>query len=158
MASKSAQVRRLEVGRMDRYFQRLGAAPGLQLQAPSGWVRAIRNALGMSAVQLARRLGVSRAAVYKLEEREASRRVTLGQLDRAADAMNCDVFYALVPRTTVEQTIRSQSRKSAERKLGKANMSMGLEAEGVRDGEFTAAVDSFSSYTEALTDRYLWDE
>ncbi len=158
MALKSANSRRLAVGRLDEYFQTLKAESGLSQQAPQrGWIRAIREALGMSAAQLAKRLGVSRGALYKLEEREASRSIGLKQLDRAANAMDCDVFYAMVPRDTLEQSIRSQSRKKAETQLYKANVSMGLEAEGVKDKRFAAAVSSSSSYTAALTDRYLWD-
>lgn len=159
MARKSASSRRLEVGRLDESFQTLKAETGFSRQAPPrGWIRAMREALGMSAVQLAKRLGVSRGALYKLEEREASRSIALKQLDRAANAMNCDVFYAIVPRDTLEQSIRNQARKKAEMQLYKANVSMGLEAEGVKDKRFATAVGTSSSYTAALTDRYLWDD
>ncbi len=159
MARKSANSRRLEVGRLDEYFQTLKAESGFPRQAPPrGWIRAIREALGMSAAQLATRLGVSRGALYKLEEREASRSIALKQLDRAANAMDCDVFYAIVPRDTLEQSIRDRSRRKAETQLYKANVSMGLEAEGVKDKRFATAVSSSSSYTAALTDRYLWDD
>jgi predicted DNA-binding mobile mystery protein A len=159
MARKSSRTRRLEVSRLDEYFQTLKGESGPRRQAPPrGWVRTMRDALGMSAVQLANRLGVSRAAVYQLEGRESSRSVSLKQLDKAADAMECDVFYTLVPRSTVEQTIRAQAKKNAETKLYNANLSMGLEAEGVRDNKFVTAVSSSSSLTEALTDRYLWKE
>ena len=159
MARKSANSRRLEVGRLDEYFQTLKAESGLSRQVPPrGWIRAMRDALGMSAAQLAKRIGVSRGALYKLEQREASRSIALKQLDRAANAMDCDVFYAIVPRETLEQSIRNQSRKKAETQLYKANVSMGLEAEGVKDKRFAAAVSSSSSYTAALTDRYLWDD
>jgi len=159
MARKSTRARRLEVGRLDEYFQALKAESALPRQAPPrGWIRAVREVLGMSAAQLANRLNVSRAAVYKLEQRESSRTVSLKQLDKAAAAMDCDVIYMIVPRSTFEQSIRAQSRKNAETKLSKANLSMGLEAEGVRDKKFVTAVSSSSSYTEALTDRYLWEE
>lgn len=159
MARKSSRTRRLEVSRLDEYFKTLKSESGLHQEAPSrGWVRAMRDALGMSAAQLASRLGVSRAAVYQLEKREASRAISLKQLDKAADALDCDVFYAVVPRSTVEQSIRAQSKKKAETKLYRANLSMGLEAEGVKDKKFVTAVSSSSSLTEALTDRYLWDE
>ena len=159
MARKSTRTRRLEVSRLDEYFQTLKAESGLPRQAsPRGWIRAVRETLGMSAGQLANRLDVSRAAVYKLEEREASRAVSLKQLDKAADAMDCDVFYAIVPRSTLEQSIRAQSWKRAKAKLNKANVSMALEAEGVKDKKFVTAVSSSSSYTAALTDRHLWDD
>ena len=159
MARKSTRTRRLEISRLDEYFQALKAESQLPRPAPPhGWIRAVREALGMSAVQLANRLDISRAAIYKLEEREASRTVSLKQLDRAADAMECDVYYAIVPRSTLEQSIRARSRNKAETKLKRANVSMGLEAEGVKDKKFAPAVSSSSSYSEALTDRYLWED
>ncbi len=159
MARKSNRARRLEIGRLDEYFQKLKAQPGLPMQVPPrGWIHAARDALGMSVAQLANRLDVTRAATYKLEQRELSRTVSLKQLDKAAEAMDCDVVYMIVPRNTFEQAIRDQTRKKAERKLSNANLSMGLEAEGVRDEKLAAAVSSSSGYTEALTDRYLWDE
>ncbi len=50
MALKSANSRRLEVGRLDEYFQTVKAESGLSGQAPPrGWIRAMRDALGMSA-------------------------------------------------------------------------------------------------------------
>ena len=159
MVRKSSRTRRLEVGRLDEYFQTLESISGLRQQAPRrGWVKAMRDALGMSAAQLANRLSVSRAAVYQLDERESSRAVSLKQLDKAADALECDVFYTFIPRSTVEQTIRAQAKKNAETKLYNANLSMGLEAEGVRESKLVTAVSSSSSFTEALTDRYLWKE
>lgn len=159
MARKSTRARRLEVSRLDEYFQTLKAESGLPRQAPPhGWIRTMRDVLGMSAAQLAKRLHVSRAAVYKLEAREVSRGVSLRQLDRVANELDCDVFYAIVPRNTIEQSIRDQSRDRAETKLTQANVSMGLEAEGVKGKKFVTAVNSSSSYAEALTDRYLWDQ
>ena len=159
MARKSTSTRRLEVSRLDDYFQQLKTEPRLPRETPPrGWIHTVRTALGMSAAQLAKRLEVTRGALYKLEEREASRSIALKQLDRAADALDCDVIYAIVPRDTLEQSIRSRSRKKAEAQLRKANVSMGLEAEGVMNKEFATAISSRSSYTGALTDRYLWDD
>ena len=159
MARKNTSTRQLEVSRLDDYFQALKAESGLVSQTPPrGWIHALRNGLGMSATQLAKRLGVSRAAVYKLEEREVSRSIALKQLERVADAMDCDVVYAMMPRSTLRQSISDRARNNAETRLRAANVSMGLEAEGVNAKEFAAAVSSSSSYTEALADRTLWDD
>jgi len=156
---QSARHRRLEIDRLDRHLRNLVAAENTLRVPPSGgWVKTIREALGMSAAQLAKRLGVSRAAVYKLENRETGRNVTLKQLDKAAAALDCEVLYAFVPRQSVEQTIRDQAHRKAERQLRAANESMGLEAEGVEDSDFATAVSSAASYTEAVTDRHLWDD
>ena len=112
----------------------------------------------MSAAQLAKRLGVTRAAVYQLENREVSRSVSIKQLDKVAEALNCDVVYAIVPRDGLEQSIRDRAREKVGERLRKINLSMGLEAEGVADQEFATAVNSQSRYGDALTNRQLWDD
>ena len=159
MASKTARFRRLEVNRLDNYFRRLKAADVVIQSAPAGgWVRAIRVALGMSVVQLAKRLGVSRAAAYALESREAKGNITLAQLYKAAAALECEVVYTLVPRESLERMIRDQARARAEAEMRAANASMGLEAEGVGGDAFLEVVTSASSYTEGLTNLNLWDD
>ena len=62
---------------------------------PKGWLRAIRDALGMTTAQLARRLGVSQPRIIELEQSEISGGVTLNTLQRAAEALGCRlVLYA----------------------------------------------------------------
>ena len=57
------------------------------LAAPrTGWIRAIREALGMSATQLARRMGVAQPTLTKLEQSEAADRIQLDSLRRVAAA------------------------------------------------------------------------
>lgn len=159
MAPQSARARRLEISRLDDYFEELRNDDRLPHAAPAkGWINTIRKALGMSAAQLAKRLAVTRAAVYKLEEREASRSITLKQLDKAANEIDCDVIYTLIPRTSLEAAIRSQSEAKAAAQLRQANRSMSLEAEGVKGKAFATAVASATSYTEALVDRRLWED
>ncbi len=64
----------------------------------SGWIRAVRDALGLTLSDVAQRLKVTPPAVRSFEQAEAEDRITLGSLRRTADAMNCDLIYALVPR------------------------------------------------------------
>jgi predicted DNA-binding mobile mystery protein A len=159
MARQSTRARRLEISRLDKYFDELRTDDRLPRTAPAkGWINTIRKALGMSVAQLANRLGVTRAAVYKLEEREVSRSITLKQLDKAANEMDCDVIYTLIPRTSLETAIRSQSEAKAKVQLRQANRSMSLEAEGVKGQGFAMAVASATGYSEALADRRLWED
>jgi len=65
---------------------------------PSGWVKAIRGSLGLSIRQLAERVGVGHGSINQLEKREPKKRVTLESLENAARAMDCKVFYAIVPQ------------------------------------------------------------
>ena len=159
MTRKTASTRRLEVARLDEHFDSIRAdSRNIRRVLPRGWIHTIRTALGMSAAQLAKKLGVTRAAVYQLENREVSRSVSIKQLDKVAEALNCDVVYAIVPREGLEQSIRGRAREKAEKRLRRINLSMGLEAEGIADQEFATAVNAHSSYSDALTNRQLWDD
>ena len=79
------------------------------LAAPrTGWIRAIREALGMSATQLARRMGVAQPTLTKLEQSEAADRIQLDSLRRVAAALDCDVVYALVPRRPLQEMVEAR--------------------------------------------------
>lgn len=97
-----------------------------------GWVRAIREALGMTQAQLATRVGVSRQAVQEFEGAEARRRITLESLDRLAAAMDCRVVYAVVPvDATLDSMRRRQARAQAEKMIGPVSHSMAMESQAV---------------------------
>ena len=127
---RSAQARR----ELDRRF---AAADGSALEARphAGWIRAIRAALGMTQAALAERLGVSRPAVNKLERAERAGHITLAKLDEVAAALGCHVVYALVPNTSLEDTVRLQARAVAASELGYVARTMELEAQAIDDLE-----------------------
>lgn len=102
----------------------------------AGWVRAIREALGMSQAQLAGRMGISRQSVQDLEKSEAERRITLDSLDRAARAMGCRVVYSLVPESgSLDELLERRANQVADALLRPADHSMKLEAQGVGEME-----------------------
>src|SRR5216683_5188812 len=84
---------------------------------PKGWIRAIRDALGMSGVQLATRLGVRPQTVDAIEKSEAGGTIQLKTLQRAAEALDCTLVYALVPRTSLKDMVQSRARSLALRDL-----------------------------------------
>jgi predicted DNA-binding mobile mystery protein A len=94
---------------------------------PLGWVRAIRQALGMSAAALAMRLGTTAGAVTRLEQSEASDRIRLDTLRRAADALGCDLVYLLVPRRPLTATVRDRARELAHMQVASVEQTMRLE-------------------------------
>ena len=101
-----------------------------------GWLRAIREALGMTQVQLGARAGISRQSVQDFERAEAERRITLESLDKVARAMGCRVVYALVPEGgTIDDLRQRRAEALAEALLKPADHSMKLEAQGVPDSE-----------------------
>src|ERR1700709_484409 len=86
---------------------------------PKGWVRALRDALGLTGVQFARRLGVQPPSVAALEASEENGTVQLKTLQRAAEALDCTLVYALVPNDSLEGAVRARARKIALRDLGR---------------------------------------
>lgn len=111
---------------------RLSKTQALNLQRPpQGWVKAIREALGMTTSQLARRLGVSQPAVVLLEQSEALGHVKLETLQRAAAALECRLVYALVPNQPLEHRVEARRREIAARQLAAVEHSMALENQAV---------------------------
>jgi len=104
---------------------RLSPRPG------SGWVRAIRESLGMTAAAFARRLGMSHAGVRKLESSEVSDAITLGSLRKLAEALDCELQYAWVPRTSLKNMLQSQAETVAHERMQPIAHSMALEDQAV---------------------------
>lgn len=102
------------------------------LARPSrGWIKAIREALGMTTAQLGRRLGVSQPRVLAIEKAEALGSIKLDSLERAAHALDCRLVYALVPRKPLVAMVEDRARQLAEKRLGAASHSMALEGQRV---------------------------
>lgn len=114
-----------------RPFRRLANAPTPR----GGWVRAIREALGMSAAQLARRVGVSRQTVEDFERNEAAGKIAMESLNKLASAMDCRVVYSLVPRKPLSQMQRERASIRAKALVKPASHSMKLEAQSLTKRE-----------------------
>ncbi len=120
------------------------------LVPPLGWLRARRDALGMTSRQLARRLNVSQPAVTQMEKSESNGVIRLDTLRRAADALDCDLVYSLVPRRPVEETVLAQAMSGALRDMAVVDRTMRLEAQGIG----TAQIDKrVLAYARRLIDR-----
>ena len=112
-------------------------------QRPEGWMRAVRQAIGIPVVELARRMGVAKSQVFRLEEAEQQGQVRLSNLRCAAEAMGCELVYALVPSEgklasmAAAQRAEDESRREGEAALRRAMRQMRARssAEVVRHGE-----------------------
>lgn len=123
---------------------------------PKGWIRAVRDALGMSGVQFARRLGVRPQSVETLEKSEASETIRLETLRRVAAALDCTLVYALVPKSSLENAVGDRARKLALRDLQRVDHTMKLEAQGVSTEGMEARLEEY--IRTVLKDRDLWNE
>jgi len=94
---------------------------------PQGWIKAIREALGMTTSQLADRLGVSQSRASRLQKDEAADAITLHKLRDVAEAMNCTLVYALVPNQPLDDILRERANAIADKTLAHVSHSMALE-------------------------------
>ncbi len=98
---------------------------------PRGWIRAIREALGMTTAQLGKRLGVSQPRAVTIEKAEAKGSITLDSLERAAQALDCRLVYTLVPRKPLEELVKERAKTLARQRLQTTGHSMKLEKQGL---------------------------
>ncbi len=104
----------------------------VNLKVPQkGWIRAIRDSLGISTRALAERLKCSQANVVGLEKREADQSISLGTLEKLAEAMNCKLVYCIVPLEPLDQILENQARKVVKHRTARVNHSMVLEQQGL---------------------------
>ncbi|WP_263366466.1 mobile mystery protein A [Edaphobacter bradus] len=133
------EFRNLRLKQLDRALEPYRTARK-ESRPSKGWIRAIRQALGVSSGDLARRLGTSRQLPLQLEKGEAEDRITLKSLRAAANALDCDLVYALVPRAdSMQELIENRARVEAKNRVLGVEHSMALENQAV--GRIDEAVE-----------------
>jgi predicted DNA-binding mobile mystery protein A len=122
----------------------------------TGWIKAIRQALGMSSLALARRLAVTDSAVRKLEQAESSDAITLGTLRKMAAALDCELQYALVPRQPLNDTLQAQAALRAKEQVLAVSRSMALEDQAVDPALTAAQIEAAAQALLAKSGKGLW--
>ncbi len=118
-----------------------------------GWLKTIREFLGMTTTQLAKKIDVSQPRVINMEKNEQN--IKISTMERIADALNCDFVYALVPRENIDDIIYNQAKKKALKILNKVNKNMGLE------NQLAESEDILEDLIKELSDNNtarIWDE
>lgn len=123
---------------------------------PVGWVRAIRVVLGMTATHLAGRLGVATSSVIRMETSEADETISLATLRRAAEALGCELHYALVPKQSLADTLNDRAKLLARQRVAAVGHTMQLEAQGTSTKTQEAQARSMADALRAGSPRQLW--
>lgn len=118
-------LRSLAMRQLDRSLDSWRALP--RSRPGNGWLRTIRQALGMTTRQLAKSVGVTQAAVVDAEHTEAKGDITLATLQRYATALGCELRYALVPERSLLATIEERADRIARDQVSRVRHSMALE-------------------------------
>src|ERR1700686_5197596 len=138
---------------LDERFKVLG--PVTRYSSPvRGWIKAVREGLGMTTAQLAQRLGMKQPSVVAIQQSEAKGTIELATLRRVAEALDCTLVYALVPNKPLEATVRDRARAFLRRRRGPVEHSMLLEDQKVEGKDSEARLHEIVSET---TPRLLWD-
>ncbi len=119
----------LVIKQLDRQlkdWQLIGRKYGLLKE---GWVKSLRKVLGMTAWPLVKRLGVVRSRIVQLENAEKHGAITLRTLEKAAEAMSCELVYALIPKDgkTLEDILVARAAEVVEATITNVSHSMFLE-------------------------------
>lgn len=122
-----------------------------------GWLKAIREALGMSIRQMAERAGLSNTSVVSAEASEARGTVQLNSLQRLAEAMDCRLVYAVVPNESLRHAIEEQAERRAARLVEQVSDSMELEDQGISRDERRRQVRDLAAEILRSRGRDFWD-
>lgn len=123
-----------------------------------GWIRAVRDTLGMTGKQLAKRMNVNQQRVARIEQDEKLGKVTLNTMRNAAQAMDCVFVYCVVPINSLGQTVRSQAKSAAKKRMNRSNQMMRLEKQELNEREKEKALESLIDDIANEMPKTLWDE
>lgn len=116
---------------LDNRFRKL-PTPTAFVIPKQGWIKSIRESLGMSANDLGTRLGITRQSVLTLETSESEGRAGMASLKRAAEAMDCSFVYAFIPNSSLEEFVSKQIEKVVTEKIKNVSHTMKLEGQSVQ--------------------------
>ena len=154
MATKQTHL--LMATQIDRKLAPLrGIAASLRPSSAGGWIRALRQGLGLSAAALGRRMNLAQQSVNQLEKNERAGAITLASLRRAAEALDAELFYAIIPRKTLRETISERAKELAQKRVAPVANSMQLEAQGLTDNELQERIKELTLELER-NPRELW--
>ena len=154
MANKETYL--LSASQIDRKLEPLRpAANSLRRSSAGGWIRAIRQALGLSAAALGARMNLAQQSVVQLEKNEQAGAITIASLRRAAEALDAELIYAIIPRNSLRETIREQALKIARKRAAPVAHSMQLEAQGLTTVELGERIEELAREIERHP-RELW--
>ena len=116
---------------------------------PHGWIKTLRQAIGMSTGDVARRLAVSQQRACQLEQAEVDGSIRLGTLRSVAAALDCQLLYVFVPEDSLEGMVRRQARLKAAEEVRLGTVDVGFE-----DDELAAPLltEMFEARTLELVD------
>ncbi|MFC1510063.1 mobile mystery protein A [Candidatus Omnitrophota bacterium] len=123
----------------------------------SGWIHCIREALGLSMDQLAKKVGIDQSRISRLENAEKKGDLKMSSLKKIAHGLGMSFVYGFVPQNTLEQMVRDQARKIAEEKMKHLDHTMALELQHLSVEDREKALDHMIDKILIEEPKDFWD-
>jgi len=131
---------------------------GMVLVPQKGWVNTIRTTLNMTRDQLGNKLEVSKGAIQKIEEREATGQITINKLKDVGNALNMKFIYGFIPKDgTIESLINLKAEKLARKIVLRTNQHMKLEDQGISEDKIEHSINDLANEIKREMRKSLWD-
>jgi predicted DNA-binding mobile mystery protein A len=152
MKKRSLQIQQLNT-KMQAYAELTGV-----VSPPTGWVRALRVALGMSMEQLGKKLGITKQSVLSVEKRERDGSITLKALSEVAAALDMKLVYGFAPKDgSLEAMIERKARERAREIVLRASHTMRLEEQENSVNRISNAIEEKTFLFKNELPKILWD-
>jgi len=132
--------------------------PFAAVSLEKGWIKTIREALGMSTKQLASKVGIDQSRISRLENAETENDLKLSSLKKIAEGLGMKFVYGFVPKESLESMVQEQARKIAMRRLAKVSHTMKLEDQELSEAQKANALDDLIQRILIEEPKNFWDK
>ena len=122
-----------------------------------GWIKTIREALGLSARQLGKKAGFDQSRISRLENAEKNGNLKVSSLEKIAKGLNMRFVYGFVPEESLEQMVRAQAERIALKRLKTLNITMRLEKQELSSEEQKKALKDMIEKILVEQPKDFWD-
>ncbi|HSK12287.1 MAG TPA: mobile mystery protein A [Phnomibacter sp.] len=152
MRKSSLQLQQLN-SKMQAFASMQKVAP-----PPTGWIKAIRAAIGMSLQQMGNRLSITRQSAHEMEQREKDGSITIHSLREAARALDMHLVYGFVPVDgSLEAMIERKAKELATQIVLRTSMSMKLEDQENSEQRIEKAIEERAAILKNEMPKTLWN-
>ena len=123
-----------------------------------GWIKTIREALGLSTTQLGKKAGLDQSRISRLENAEKDGSLKLSSLQKIAKGLNMKFVYGFVPEDSLEQMVRAEARKIALKRLKRLTATMRLEEQQLSREEQEKALEDMIEKILVEQPKDFWDK
>ena len=131
---------------------------GMVIVPQKGWINTIRTTLNMTREQLASKLGLTKGAVQKIEEREATGQITINKLRDVGEVLDLQFFYGFIPKNgSIDNLVTAKADKLARKIVLRTNQNMKLEDQGISDEKINESINDLANEIKREMRKSLWD-